>query len=387
MADRRHYRIRFQAPQIPSSASIERYFQLSRQSRWFANRGPCHALLEERLAAELGDEVTVVPVANATTGLMVAIRALAGVAQPERRLVITPSFTFVATVSAILWAGFEPLFVDVDPDGWHLDPDSVDAAIDLEGDRIALVMACSTFGTLQPDDLLRRLRSSGARIAAPLLVDSAAGFGSRLPDGRQRGCDGDLDVYSFHATKPFAVGEGGVVVAPSSASAPAIQLASLVNFGFDVRHLVGDQIGLNAKMDEWHCATSLAVLDEFPGVLSARQDRSRAVKNALAPYGYLSQAGSELSSNQFIAVLAPDERTRTRCLQLARDSGIEFREYYRDPLHSLAPLRRFPTMGDLAVTDDLAKRSLSLPLANDLSESDLDEVIGVCIEAATNERA
>ena len=142
-----------------------------------------------------------------------------------------PSYTFIASVSAIMWAGFEPVFVDVEPDGWHVDPISVERAADRFGESIALIMSCSTFGTLQPDDLLNRLRAIAQRIGSPLLVDSAAGFGSTLPDGRHRGCDGDLDVYSFHATKPFAIGEGGLVVAPDLPT--AAEVGSLVNFGFD----------------------------------------------------------------------------------------------------------------------------------------------------------
>ena len=59
MADRRSYRIRFQTPEIPSTESIERYFSLSRESRWFSNRGPCHELLEERLITQLGGRVGV----------------------------------------------------------------------------------------------------------------------------------------------------------------------------------------------------------------------------------------------------------------------------------------------------------------------------------------
>ena len=60
---------------------------------------------------------------------------------------IVPSYTFVATVSAILWSGYDPLFVDVDPDGWHLDPAAVDEAADQYDGQIALIMACSTLAT------------------------------------------------------------------------------------------------------------------------------------------------------------------------------------------------------------------------------------------------
>jgi dTDP-4-amino-4,6-dideoxygalactose transaminase len=379
MTERGRFRIRFQAPEIPPSVETERYFQRSRDSRWFSNRGPCQELLEVRIAAELGGDVHVVPVANATLGLMVAIRALAGVAG-DRRHVLVPSYTFIATVSAIQWAGFEPLFVDVDPDGWHLKPDAVDTAVATYADSIALIMACSTFGTPHPRATLERLQLAATRIPVPLLVDSAAGFGSTVPDHARPSCDGDLDVYSFHATKPFAIGEGGLVVAHEKALADRV--ASLVNFGFDANRDVGGVIGLNAKMDEWHCATALAVLDSFAEVVAARQTRSARVKAAVAGHGFASQAGSETASNQFVAVLAPTPEVRAACLRLGTERGIEIRAYYETPLHLTTALRRCTRADDLVVTNDLAGRALSLPLANDTSDAHLDEVIGVCIDAA-----
>jgi dTDP-4-amino-4,6-dideoxygalactose transaminase len=381
MADRRQYRIRFQAPQIPDSTHTERYFRAARDSRWFSNRGPCQELLEERLITALGGDVAVLPVSNATAGLMVAIRALAAVTN-QRRHVLVPSYTFIATVSAIVWAGYEPLFVDVDADGWHLDPDAVDAAVADHGDSLALVMACSTFGNPHPVSTLGRIRDAATVAGVPVLVDAAAGFGSARPNGDGLSCEGDLDVYSFHATKPFAIGEGGLVVARDRELAGRV--GSLTNFGFDVTRDVRGAVGINAKMDEWHCATALAVLDDFPAILDSRRVKSRYVKSALEPHGFVGQAGSELASNQFVAVLAPSADVRDRCLHLARDRGIEIRAYYDRPLHEIPALRGFIRADPLTTTRQLASRALSLPLANDISQADLDEVIAVCIDAATS---
>jgi dTDP-4-amino-4,6-dideoxygalactose transaminase len=380
MAERPDYLIRFQAPEIPASSATERYFQLSRDKRWFSNRGPCQELLEERMAADLGGGVSVVPVANATAGLMVAIRALAALPR-ERRHIVVPSYTFVATVSAIVWAGFEPIFADVDPAGWHLSVESVNAAVAEHPDGIALVMACSTFGTPHPPDTLAQLRAAAAKAGAPLLVDAAAGYGSARPDGQRPSCDGDLDVYSFHATKPFAIGEGGLVVATNPAL--AARVASLTNFGFGRDRSVSADLGINAKLDEWHCATALAVLDAFPAVLKARSTRAQRVKTALAPYGFQGQQGSTLASNQFVAVLAPSPEVRDRCLELAAARRIEMRAYYNEPLHLVPALADYPRAGELGATADLAARALSLPLANDTTDLELDLVIQTCVDAAS----
>jgi dTDP-4-amino-4,6-dideoxygalactose transaminase len=380
MAERPDYLIRFQAPEIPDSSATERYFQLSRDKRWFSNRGPCQELLEERMAADLGGGVSVVPVSNATAGLMVAIRALVGFPH-ERRHIIVPSYTFIATISAILWAGYEPIFADVDPAGWHLSVESVNAAIASHPDSVALVMACSTFGTPHPPETLAQLRAAADAIGAPLLVDAAAGYGSARPDGRRPSCEGDLDVYSFHATKPFAIGEGGLVVATDPRL--AARVASLANFGFGRDRSVATDIGINAKLDEWHCATALAVLDAFPAILASRSIRAQRVKAALAAYGFASQQGGALASNQFVAVLAPTPGIRDRCLELAAERRIEVRAYYHEPLHLVPTLADYPHADDLVTSTDLAARALSLPLANDTTDLELDLVIEACTDAAS----
>src|SRR5580700_7565180 len=102
--------IRFQHPELPDGAAIERHLALARDARWFSNGGPCHQLLRERLEQFLEHRCHVVLTANGTMGLMLALRALLG-ERPAGSLVIVPSFTFPATVEAIKWCGLQPLWV------------------------------------------------------------------------------------------------------------------------------------------------------------------------------------------------------------------------------------------------------------------------------------
>ena len=153
--------IRFQAPQIPPAREVEAYFALAEESRWYSNRGPCHELLVERLGRYVGPGVSCIPVANATLGLMVALRALTGTS-PRRREVLMPSFTFAAAVNAVLWAGLEPVFVDVEPCSWHLDPAALENALDGRPHTVVAVLAVSTFGTPPPI----ALRTGWSRAAA-----------------------------------------------------------------------------------------------------------------------------------------------------------------------------------------------------------------------------
>lgn len=139
--------VRFQRPEMPGTSDILRYFALSQEAGFYSNGGPCATLLSERLASYLGGDVICIPVNNCTSGLMVALRALCGRRRGPRRRVICPSYTFTATGCAIAWCDFEPVFVDVEPNGWHLDPDALDRALSRLSGSIAGVLACCTFGT------------------------------------------------------------------------------------------------------------------------------------------------------------------------------------------------------------------------------------------------
>jgi dTDP-4-amino-4,6-dideoxygalactose transaminase len=361
-------RIRFQHPELPPTEEVLAYFERSREARWFSNGGPCASELTARLEARLGNDTTCVLVANATLGLMAALRAACG---EGGGLIVTPSYTFTATACAIRWAGFEPLFVDVDPRHWQLDPAQLDRALAERDGEIAGVLACAAFGTAPPPEVRTAWRELSAAHDVPLLVDSAPGFGSLDLHGRPLGGLGDTEVFSFHATKPFAIGEGGMVATADPQL--AARIASLINFGLDDAR-VSTEAGINAKLSELHAATGLAALDRFDGVLAARRRVAGALRQATSRCGLTLQAGSGGSTWQFFQALAPDAATREAVLDAARELNVEARTLHAPPLHRHPAFAAAPRHGALAVTDDLAARSLSLPLANDMTQAAVDRV-------------
>jgi dTDP-4-amino-4,6-dideoxygalactose transaminase len=366
--------IRFQGPELPSSRDIQRYFSRSCDAGQFSNDGPCARLLRERLEAYVGLGAHCVPVASATAGLLISLRALV----PERtrgREVLVPSFTFVAPVAAIRWCGLEPVFVDVDPEGWHVDAGALADAIAARGDRVAAVLCCSAFGTPPPSAQRSAWELECERAELPLLVDSAAGFGAVTEDGARLGLQGNAEVFSFDAVKPFAVGEGGVVVTRSVELAQRI--AQLSNFGFDEDRRVVAPGGLNAKLSELHAATALATLDRYPEILEHRRERAARISERLVEHGWTFQGACERGTWQFVPALADDRRERD--LVLDRAAGrVELRTYYA-PLHQMAQFADQGWAGDLAVTADLGERIVSLPMANELSDDEIDEIVDVAV--------
>jgi dTDP-4-amino-4,6-dideoxygalactose transaminase len=370
--------IRFQRPQLPSEAEVERYLGASREIRWFSNAGPCHAQLTERLAAFLGQDVSVALTANATLGLMIALRSLLPAAS-RGSLVLTPSFTFPATAQAICWAGLRPRWVDVEADGWHLDPEALSSDLARFGNEVAAVLACSTFGTAPSSAQSSAWRRACASAGVPLLVDSAAGFGSLDDRGVPIGAQGDAEVFSFHATKPFAIGEGGAVVTRSRELAESAM--ALANFGMRRDREISSAFGLNAKMSELHAATGLAVLDGFDDVLVARRRLAERMRRTLQPAGYRFQAGAAGSTWQFVPVLAPTSAVRDAVLAQAPGRGIEIRCYHA-PLHTLAAFDAYASGNTLPITQQLASLTLSLPLANDLSDDEMERICDLLLTCA-----
>jgi dTDP-4-amino-4,6-dideoxygalactose transaminase len=362
--------LRFQRPSLPSGEEIERYLALAREEGWFSNAGPCWRLLRDRLAERV--DAFCVPVASGTLGLMAAVAAVLG--QPRRpsagREVLVPSFTFPATVQAAAWAGLTPRFLDIDAGHWHLDPEHLEEELRTRGDDVALVLAVSSFGTPPPPDVRRRWERACRSAGVPLIVDSAAGFGAVAEDGVAVGAQAPVEVVSFHATKPFAVGEGGAVFTRDVAVRDRVE--RMINFGLGPDRRVSLAGGFNGKMSELHAATGLAVLDGFDAVLESRRSLAERLRRRVGQ-GVSWQEGCERSIWQFVPVAFGHALERAAAERRCR-GRIEVRAYYA-PLHRMRPFRDRPVAGrGLERTDDLSARLLCLPMANDLTPDELEQI-------------
>ena len=363
--------IRFQAPTLPSLGEIAPFYAEAERARWFSNGGPCVTRLQRECAAYLGLPHPGVAVANATSGLMVALRACFGVPEGARRLVAVPSFTFVASVNAVLWAGFEPVFIDVDPVDWHPSVASLEHLGRLRGE-LAGILQCSTFGTAPSAARRQSLAAAARALGVPVVVDSAAGFGAVDEAGRRLGDQGDAEVFSFHATKPFAVGEGGLV---TSRSPDVLRTVTrLSNFGFDSARDVPGDLGINAKMSELTGAVGLAVLRRFDDVLARRRRAAGWLRDELEPAGARFQEGAAGSTFQFVPVALPTAAARRRLIEGARDARVEVRAYFDQPLHRLPAFAGHDAAGSLEVTESLSARIIALPMANDIDLASLERI-------------
>jgi dTDP-4-amino-4,6-dideoxygalactose transaminase len=297
----------------------------------------------------------------------------------RRRAILTPSYTFTATACAIEWAGFEPIFVDIERRGWHMDPAALEAALERFDGEVAGVLACATFGSAPAAAQRAAWRDLCDAHAVPLLIDSAPGFGSRDANGRALGGLGDTEIFSFHATKPFSAGEGGVVT--TSDVELAARIGQMINFGLEPGTRISTDIGMNAKMSELHAASSLAMLDLIDDVVARRQGNAARLRGAIGPEaGLLYQAGAERSTWQIFHVLCPTPEMRDRVVTLAPSHGIEVRTMH-DPAVHTHPAFASARRGPLPLTEVAAARALALPMANQLDD-DAVARIAALVQAA-----
>jgi dTDP-4-amino-4,6-dideoxygalactose transaminase len=359
--------IRFQRPSFPSAEAIEGYLSRSREESWYSNFGPCAELLSERLTEATGRPSIVV--GNATLGLMVGAAALRSRRPEGATEALVPSFTFAASAQCLAWNGLSPVFVDVAPDHWHLDPDALEAALAAREGRVGLVLAISSLGVPPPPEVRERWEEICADAGVPLLVDSAAAYGATAADGVPIGAQGDIEVVSFHATKPMSAGEGGAIFCRDEALAAEVR--SLVNFAFEGRDALRAD-GINAKMSELTAAAGLASLDGLPEALEQRRTRAAAMRKLL-PRFLRWQVGADLGTWQFVPVAVADAATRAAVLEEASSRSIGVRTYY-DPLHEMPAFADCAWADDLAVTKDLSARTLSLPMAVDLTREEIEAI-------------
>jgi dTDP-4-amino-4,6-dideoxygalactose transaminase len=369
----------FLRPQLPSLAEIGSYYRMSEEARFYSNGGPCERLLRTRLSAYLGG-VGTVPINNATNGLMLAVRAVLDAAGTgDRAHVVMPSYTFVATAGAVRLLGYQPLFVDVDPLTWQMDADALADVLDARHAEIAAVLGTHTFGLPPRAEVSDRWRDLCTAHGIPLVIDAAAGFGAVDDTGVRTGRDTVPHVYSFHATKPFAIGEGGVVTTLDEDLLDRIE--ALHHFGF-VEGRIATYAGGNAKMDELHAASALAVLDRYDEILHRRRVVVASYREQLEPYGFAFQTGSAGGTWQAAYLVAPDAATRDAVLAAGKEGGVGIGAYYDRPVHRHPAFAGDPVHGSLATTEDLAARALALPMSNDLSPEELRRVVSVVVAAA-----
>lgn len=321
-------------------------------------QGPEVAAFEKEFATELVGGRTCVAVSSGTTGLHLGLLA-AGVEPGDE--VLVPSFTFAATGNSVALAGATPVFVDIDPKTYCMDPAAAEAAIT---ERTIGMMPVHLYGhPAAMDEFVALSERTGVRI----YEDAAQAHGASL-HGRPVGAFGDFAMFSLYPTKNMTSGEGGMVSCATDEIARSMRL--LRNQGMERRY-ENEVIGFNARMTDIHAAIGRVQLGKLPAWTARRQHIAARFNEELTGVSvpYVAEGAVHVYHQYTIAV---DEDRDGFVKALADEHGVGSGVYYPVPTHAL------PSFGlelDLPMTAKAAATVLSLPVYPLLTDEEVDTVI------------
>lgn len=351
-------------PLLPAADRLLPYLRRIDETRWYTNFGPLLAEFERRLGEHFDiPHDHVASFANGTLALTIALRAFD---PPAGSVCLMPSWTFPAAAGAVLAAGMIPGFVDVERDGWALTPRRALSAAERAGNVGALI-GISPFGN--PVDRIAWDRFTAAT-GIPVVIDAAASFDTIASCPAL--CPGRTPLMvSLHATKPFGIGEGGLLIATDGDFIGRCR--RLANFGIEPDRSVGET-GVNAKLSEYAAAVGLAALDEWPGTRRRWAHRTAQYRRRLAEI-----PGIALSPRYGEGWVSSYCNVELECgAQAAADrlarAGIATRRWWGSGCHAQPAYRRF-LLDPLPVTDRLAETVLGLPFFVDMTDDEIASVV------------
>lgn len=363
-------RIQCLIPDLPSPADIAAYLEEMAAARWYSNFGPLNSRFQEEIIQFLvahslaNAEAEALTCSSATAGLELALRALE---LPAKAKVLVPALTFPASALAVLSAGLTPVFCDVDDESWMLEPDIAEAAL---GQGIVAVMPVTTYGRPLPT---APWQAFSEKTGCHVVVDAAASLG-------QQDTRGSLTfVFSLHATKPFGVGEGGLIV--SSDKKLLDSAKSLSNFGFLGPAGVIQARGINAKMGEYYAANGLAQIRRWPDVFEKRKSIWNAYQRAFT--GLEGKLLLQKDAEAFVPgtlMVRSSGQGATAFTELAA-RGIQTRRWYLPALYEHPALREFAEpVTTYPVSEQLKQDLIGLPFHGFLSSDDVAEIVSILSE-------
>ncbi|WP_291380463.1 DegT/DnrJ/EryC1/StrS family aminotransferase [Demequina sp.] len=321
-------------------------------------QGPEVAAFEREFADELVGGRTCVAVNSGTSGLHLGLLA-AGIGAGDE--VLVPSFTFAATGNSVALTGATPVFVDIDPDTFCMDPDAAAAAIT---DRTAAIMPVHLYG--HPADMTR-LAEVASQHNVQLVEDAAQAHGAQW-QGAPVGSFGTFAMFSLYPTKNMTSGEGGMVSCATDEVARLVKL--LRNQGMERRY-ENELVGFNARMTDIHAAIGRVQLTKLPAWTARRQEIAARFDANLRGVVVPPVAEGAVHVYHQYTIRVPQDRDGF-AKALLEEHGVGTGVYYPIPNHELPSLR---TEADLPVTAKAAQEVLSLPVHPALSDEDVERVI------------
>lgn len=324
--------------------------------------GPEVKELEEKLAAYVGVKHCITA-SSGTDTLLIAMMAL-GIGPGDE--VITTPFTFVATGEMIALIGAKPVFVDIDPRTYNLDPAKIEAAIT---SRTKAIMPVSLYGQCADMDAINAI---AAKHHLPVIEDAAQSFGATYK-GKKSCALSTIGSTSFFPSKPLGgYGDGGALFTDDDALAKAMKEIRV--HGQDRRYH-HPRVGINGRLDTLQAAILLAKLERFDWEVEQRQKIGARYTEQLAGNANLVTPYIEPHNTSVYAQYSLLVDNRDPIAKQLNEHGIPTAIHYPVPLNQQPGYKQISGGGQTPISDDIARRVISLPMGPDLSPADQERIV------------
>src|SRR3990167_7002041 len=336
-------------------------------SRYFTNDGPYLKKLESSIKEIIGAKHCLA-ICNATIGLMLAIKALDLSGE-----VIVPSMTFIAAAHALAWQGIQPVFADIHPRTFTLDPNEVERLITK---KTTGILGVHLWGCPCEIEKLQKIADDNK---LKLLFDAAHAFDCKY-QGKKIGNFGEVEVFSFHATKFVNAFEGGVITTNNDLLAEKIRL--MRNFGFSGYDNVVS-LGINGKMSEISAAMGLCSLDELKKNEIINKRNYGFYKEFLSniPGISLLECDETTEPNyQYLIIFINQEKSsvsRDELQKILFFENVLARRYFYPGCAQMPYYLRKENCFYLPHTEKISQQVLALPTGGNVTEEDIKKIASV----------
>jgi perosamine synthetase len=340
------------------------------------------AEFEEIVAQYVGTEHAVA-VSNCTAALHLTLLAL-GVGPGDR--VAVPTYSWPATANVVALCGAEPLFIEIEPDTYNMDPDALEVA--LSSTKVKAVMPVHVFGAIAD---MPRINDIAERYGASVVEDAACALGAAL-ENKKAGAWGLMGCFSFHPRKAITTGEGGMIT--TNDSSLVTKLRALRNHGQDPDATTPDFVlpGYNLRLTEFQAALGTSQMSKLEHIIEGRRAQAANYDRLLKGEGLKTPASAAKSGHVFqsYVVLVPTRLAsrRTEIIGTLRQHGVEATiGTYHLPLTTYFRQQGGYAIGDFPVTDDVATRAISLPMFEGLTLAQQEQVANELLELTSANKA